>query len=576
MNRIDRVVIAGLVVVVAIAAMLIGGPALTPTPLLHPSESPTSAPITTYTEGVLGRPTAVNPLAARTQADRDLVALLFEGLVTLDAHGDPRPALARSWSTLPDGTSWVFHLRPDAQWHDGEPVTADDVVFTIATIQDPDYHGPGAGSWTGISASVVDPLTVRFDLDQPIGGFIDLVTQPIAPAHLLADTPVAALPSDPFGSEPVGSGPYALVELDTDHAVLEPAAAVAAPATGDASGPPASVDPLATLRPTARPGVVEPGIGRLEFRFFDDPTLLAGAFRDGKLDAVSGLDPAAAAALSDVPGSRLLREPATTLTAVALNLRPSRPQFSDARTRAALLGAIDRSRILTVAYGGLGTQADGLVPPSSWAFDPAASPPIPRDLKAAAKALTAAGWTKQKDGWHPGKAAAPQEINLLVPDHAVNPILFAVGSQVAADWKALGFVIKVEEVDPAVLAADRLRSANYDAAVVSVTIGHDPDLYPLLASTQTQTGGANIFGLQDPTLDTLLEKARAPGAVDARKAAFSAVQKRLAAGSYVLPIAWPDTVVVLGNRLQGTENRAIADGSERFWDVLDWRLADDR
>ena len=576
MNRIDRVVIAGLVLVVAIAAVLIGGPALTPTPAPHASASPSSAPVATYTEGVLGRPTSVNPLAARTQADRDLVALVFEGLVTLDAQGDPRPALARSWSTLPDGTSWVFHLRPDARWHDGETVTADDVVFTIATIQDPAYHGPGAGSWTGISASVVDPLTVRFDLDEPIGGFIDLATQPIAPAHLLADTPVTALPDDPFGSQPVGSGPYALVELDKDHAVLEPAAAVAAPAAGEASAAPASVDPLATPHPTARPGAVEPGIDRLELRFFDDPISLAGAFRDRHLDAVSGLDPAAAAALGEVPGSRLLREPATTLTAVALNLRPSRPQFSDARTRAALLGAIDRSRILTVAYDGLGTRADGLVPPSSWAFDPAASPAIRRDLKAAARALTAAGWTKAKDGWHAGKAAAPQELDLLVPDRAVNPVLFAVGSQVAADWKALGFVVNVEEVDPAVLAADRLRSANYDAAIVSVTIGHDPDLYPLLASTQTRTGGANVFGLQDPTLDDLLEAARRPGAEDARKAAFSAVQKRLTAGSYVLPIAWPDAVVVLGNRVQGTENRAIADGSERFWDVLDWRLADDR
>src|SRR5207249_2954896 len=238
----------------------------------------------------------------------------------------------------------------------------------------------------------------------------------------------------------------------------------------------------------ARPGAVEPGIGRLELRFFDVPISLAGAFRDRHLDAVSGLDPAAAAALGEVPGSRLLREPATTLTAVALNLRPSRPQFSDARTRAALLDAIDRSRILTVAYDGLGTRADGLVPPSSWAFDPAASPAIRRDLKAAARALTAAGWTKAKDGWHAGKAAAPQ----------------------------------------------------------------------------------------DPTPDDLLEAARRPGAEDARKAAFSAVQKRLTAGSYVLPIAWPDAVVVLGNRVQGTENRAIADGSERFWDVLDWRLADDR
>jgi peptide/nickel transport system substrate-binding protein len=579
MNRIDRAVIAGLVLAVAIAAFAIGGPAFSPAS--GPSAPAPSTPsavetVSIYTEGVLGRPTSVNPLAARTQADRDLVALVFEGLVTLGPGGEPRPALARSWAMAADGSSWTFHLRPDAHWHDGEPVTADDVAFTVATIQDPDYHGPGAGSWTGIKATVVDPLTVRFDLDQPIGDFIDLATQPIAPAHLLADIPAGAMADDLFGSQPVGSGPYALVELDKDHAVLEPAASVAAPAdTGEPSSRP-SVDPLATVRPTPHAAAVEPAIGRIDLRFFDDPTALAAAFRAGQLDAVSGLDPAAALALADVPGSRILRDPATTLTAVALNLRPSHPEFSDSRTRSALLTAIDRARVLSVAYGGLGTSAAGLIPPSSWAFDGTASPPIARNLAAAARTLKDAGWVKAKDGWHAGKAKSPEEIQLLVPDHTISPILFAVGSQVAADWQALGFPVSVMEVDPAVLAADRLRSGDFAAAVVSVSIGHDPDLYPLLASSQTRTGGANVFGLQDPTLDGLLETARQPGGLDARKAAFSAVQKRLAAGSYVLPIAWPDTVVVLGKRVQGTAERPLADGSERFWDVLDWRLADDR
>jgi ABC-type transport system substrate-binding protein len=381
---------------------------------------------------------------------------------------------------------------------------------------------------------------------------------------------------DPFGAQPVGAGPYALVALDKDRAVLEPAAMVAAPAQDGEPSVRPSVDPLATVRPTAHAAGIEPRIARLELRFFDDATALAGAFRAGQLDAVSGLDPAAAAALGDVPGSRLLRDPATTVSAVALNLRPTHPEFSDSRTREALLQSIDRARILSVAYGGLATRADGLVSPTSWAFDPAASPPVTRDLKAATKALKDAGWVKAKDGWHAGKAADPHEIELLVPDHSANPILFAVGSQVAADWDALGFNVRLVEVDPAVLAADRLRAGDYAAAIVSVTIGHDPDLYPLLASSQTRTGGANVFGLQDPTLDALLETARQPGSTEARKTAFRAAQKRIADGAYVLPIAWPDVVTVLRNRVQGTGNRPVADGSERFWDVLDWRLADDR
>jgi peptide/nickel transport system substrate-binding protein len=576
MNRLDRAIVAGLVLVIAIAAIAVGGQALLPKPGASATTSPAASGPVVYREGVLGRPTAVNPLAARTQADRDLVALTFEGLLSMDAAGQARPALARSWETSTDGATWTFHLRPDATWHDGLPVTADDVVFTVSTIQDPDYHGPGAGSWSGVHVSAVDERTVRFDLDPPLGGFAVLATQPIAPQHLLGDTPVSGLPDDPFGSRPIGSGPYAVIELDRDHAVLEPASTVSAPADGsDASAAP-SFDPLATSRPSAHDASPKPSIDRLEFRFFDDANSLAGAFRHDDLDAASGLDPAAAAALTDVPGSRLLREPATTLVAIALNLRPSHPELSDVDTRRALLEAIDRDRLVSVAYGGLATRADGLVPPSSWAFAAADTLGVAHDPAAAAAALKKAGWTKKKDGWHAGATKDPETLQLTFPTSDSNPILAAIGSQVAADWRALGFGVDVVQEDAATIAADRLRTGDYTAAVVSIEVGHDPDLYPLLASSQTQTGGANVFGIQDPDLDTLLETARQPNPDDVRIAAFDEVQKRLSAQTYLLPVAWPDTVVVLGKRVEGTSSRTVADGSERFRDVLDWRLADDR
>lgn len=608
MNRSDRAVIAGLVLVLAFAAFAIGGPSFAPTGP-GPSTLPSLPPSEPYREGVLGRPTNVNPLAARTQADRDLVALVFEGLVGRDDEARPAPALATGWTTSKDGATWTFTLDPAARWQDGPAVTSTDVAFTIRTLQDPDYRGPGAGSWTGIEVTVVDPVTVRFTMATPIGGFLDLATQPIVPEHLLGGIPAGAIPDDPFGEAPVGSGDYAIVELDRNHAILEPRAGGApdgagSPVLGPSGAPGASADPLVTPRATARPAD-EGGLGRMEFRFFDDADALAAAFRAGSLDAVSGLDPAAAAALADATGARALRYPSTTVSVAALNLRPSEPTFVDPRVRQALLRAIDRTRIVDVIYGGMATRADDLIPPSSWVVSapepataspgPSAVPPSPaasagprpsagagpsaapgRDLKAAARGLTEAGWTKQKDGWHPPSAKAARTLELLVPDRAANPILFAVGSQIAADWTALGFTVAVVERDPAVLVTDHLRTGDFEIALLDIAIGHDPDLYPLLASSQTRTGGANVFGLQDPALDALLEAARKPGADGARIAAFAALQKRLVGGTYLLPLAWPDKVVIVTDRVVGPVVREVADGSERFGDVLTWRLADDR
>jgi ABC-type oligopeptide transport system substrate-binding subunit len=112
--------------------------------------------------------------------------------------------------------------------------------------------------------------------------------------------------------------------------------------------------------------------------------------------------------------------------------------------------------------------------------------------------------------------------------------------------------------------------------VIDMSIGLDPDLYPLLASSQTRTGGLNLIGLQDSTLDGLLSAARKPGTAETRKAAYTALQTQLSAGEYILPVAFADEVVVARENVQEVVVQPVGDPSDRFWDVLTWRLANDR
>ncbi|HET9520487.1 MAG TPA: hypothetical protein VFO73_05515, partial [Candidatus Limnocylindrales bacterium] len=162
------------------------------------------------------------------------------------------------------------------------------------------------------------------------------------------------------------------------------------------------------------------------------------------------------------------------------------------------------------------------------------------------------------------------------PDGDMSAALRVAAERVAADWKALGFAVEVVEAAPGALLSDYLETGEFTAAALDVSIGHDPDLYPLLASSQTQTGGLNIIGLQDAALDELLAAARKPGTVEARKAAYTALQTQLAAGRYVLPIAFADEVVVVRDDVGGVVVQPVSDPSDRFWDVLTWRLASDR
>lgn len=570
MTHRDRGIIAALLIVFGLVSAVV----LLPADAVPPAASPTPSPIAArpYREGFLGQPTSVSPFGATTDADRALVALTFSGLVRLGSDGDPAPDLAASWTVDPAGASYTFELRSDATWQDGQPVTAHDVAFTIDTLKDPAYTGAGGASWQDVTVTVLGPRTVRFDLANPIAGFLHAATQPIAPAHLLEGIPAADLATDPFGQAPVGSGPYRLLSWNAGEASLE--AATPEPAGSAAPSPTPTIDSLATPGPSVGPS--GPGLSRIEFRFSEDPQALVAAYRAGDLDAVSGLPPALAAELGSEAGSRLLRYPRPTLTAVVFDLRAGRATFRDPRARRALLEALDRDAIVAGPIAGLAVRADAPIPPFFADYDASASTALQQDPAVAAKDLAAGGWKHTSAGWLQPGAKSPAPLRLLCPDAASNPVACAVAESVAADWRAIGLAVDVVALPPSELVAKHLRTGDFDAAVLDIALGLEPDLYPLLASSQTVGGGSNVSGLQDTQLDQKLIAARRPGTDAARRAAWRDLQSYLAARTFLLPIAFRDEAVVASDRLLGPVGREIGDGSERFYDVLTWRLADDR
>jgi ABC-type transport system substrate-binding protein len=308
-SRRDAAVVLVLVLVLGVLGAAIAAPGFSP--VVAPVATPTPAPIPIHREAVVGLPSSVNPVTARTQADRDLVALLFRGLVRSGQDGRPIADLATGWTVEAKGTRWTFRLRPDASWQDGVPVTSEDFVYTVHVLQDPAYTGPLAAGWQGVTATALDLTTVRFDLAVPLGGFLQAAAQPLLPAHLLASVPVADLADSPFSSRPIGNGPFALTDLTQDAATLVPVLGPYDPGSG----------PLATVSAGALPPGT-PMLAGLELRFYAGSDQAAAAYRAGEVDAVSGLPPAVAAGLAAEPATRRIDYPGTTLTGVFLNLRP--------------------------------------------------------------------------------------------------------------------------------------------------------------------------------------------------------------------------------------------------------------
>lgn len=615
----DRAVTGLLVAALSLAAIAIAAPRApgsagggSPTPSEAPSAS--AAPPAVYREGVVGRPSSVTPLTAHTVADRTLVGLVFSGLVGLGPGDTLVPDLAASWTVDQGGRVWTVEIRPDASWQDGQPVTADDVVYTVSALKDPSAVGGLAASWADVTVEALGPKTVRFTLGTPVGGFLGALTQPLLPAHLLGDVPMSDLAGSAFASSPVGSGPFILSQLDATRAVLvrsataaatgpaaspsgpppaspgpSPATSSAAPASSPAPAAPtpASASPRATPSagaaaapspsPSATPvstAVADPSgrpIERIEITFFDTEAALSSAFAAGQIDAAADLSAAATQALGRGAATSVLDYPTTTLTAVLLNLRPTHPELRDPNVRKALLGAVDRAQIAASVLGGQARVANALVPPESWAYDAAKVVPVAYDRAASAKLLKGAGWTSVAGRWRAPKAKAPYAITLLTVPPEVNPRLAAVAEVVARAWTALGLATTVAHLAATDLAA-RLQDGDFAAAVLDVVSGPEPDLYPLLGSSQVRANGSNRSGYQDPGLDKLLEAARKYGPPESRRAAWSALLGDLSARLPVLPIAWADEEVVVRG-LSGATPRPIVRTGDRFWDVLAWRLA---
>ena len=200
MTQRDRAVVAALSALLVVLALALTIPAAAPpAPLAAASASPngsaqaSSALPPIYREGVVSSPSSITPLTARTQADRDLSRLVFSGLVARGSGSTYLPDLATSWSVDSSGKTWTFKLRPGAQWQDGQPVTADDVVFTVGLLKDPAYRGALANSWREVTVARIDAQTVQFTLATPIAGFLEDAMVGILPQHLLASVSAARL-----------------------------------------------------------------------------------------------------------------------------------------------------------------------------------------------------------------------------------------------------------------------------------------------------------------------------------------------------------------------------------------------
>ncbi len=501
----------------------------------------------TYIEGLVGAPQYINPILCHyNQVDSDLVALIFSGLTKLNEKSEIVPDLAQDYQVSEDGTVYTFRLRSNVFWHDGQPLTADDVVFTIQAIQDPDFKGAPylADLWRDVAVEKVDERTVRFTLNEPFTPFIDYTTIGLLPQHLLKDVPAEELPTHPFNLQPVGTGPFAFKHLNDNAILLQ-----------------------SNLQPWRQPPFLE----QVQFKFFPSYETLFHAYDQGEVEGIPGLRPADLEWVQQRESLQLFTTILSGYSVIYLNSHnPNTVFFQDKNVRQALLYGLDRQRLINEVLNGQGLVAHSPILPNSWAFDPQIKK-YGYDPKRAGELLDQAGWTDTDGDGIRDREGLPLRFAFLGSDDALRRQIL---EEVTRQWAQIGVKAEPQTAGVSGLIRDFLRPRHFDAVLVEWdSLPADPDPYPLWHSTQASEDGQNYGAFVNQEADKLIEEARRITDTTRRTELYRAFQEIFAEEVPAILLAYPTYNYAVDQVIHDVQIGPLQTPSDRFRTIHEWYIA---
>jgi len=328
-----------------------------------------------YSEGLLGQPRFLNPVyAIANDVDRDLVQLLFSGLMKYNLKGEIVPDLAKDYRILEDGKVYEFDLKENIFWQDGKEITVDDVIFTVETIQDSDYKSPLRGSWLGVKAEKVSEKTVRFKLDKSSGVFLENCTLKIIPKHIWKEISPENFPLSFYNLKPISSGPYKLEKISQSE-------------TGKITS--------LTLVTNQRYFGKKPNIPKITFYFYETENDLIAACLTGQIKGFT------ISSIENLQKCNLVGNfysfSLPRYFAVFFNLKNSK-LFSDKNIREAFALATDKRELITKILLGKGKVVDSPILPEIYNFS-APSKTYEFNLEKAKTILDKEGFIEKENGF---------------------------------------------------------------------------------------------------------------------------------------------------------------------------------
>lgn len=549
-----------------------------------------------YREAIVGNPQFINPLfASANEVDTDLARLLFSGLMRYDENGALVPDLAESFAVNDKQTEFTFTLRPNVVWHDGEPLTMNDVLFTFRAIQDQLYGSPLRVSFQGVTITQADERTIKFTLEKPFAPFLGSLTAGIVPAHIWGPIDPRNARMAPYNTRPVGSGPLKFKELVRNE-------------TG-------FIQSITTERNAAfyrKP----PYLDTVQTRFYQS---FDEAIQDIRSKQVDGLHfvPKQFKGRVERKHIQLYTLQLPRYTALFFNAKQA-PILKAKDVRQALGLAIDKTALLNDVLQGDGVVINSPILEGFIGYDTAFHA-NGIDLARAEELLAKAGWQKitraeyierrsktlreelektaKEEASETADTATSTDVGLEIQrqiDERLNgeipqnqetfrakkdamlqltittvadEELAAVAERVASYWRALGAQVAIRAVNPREVVNEVLRPRTYDVLLYGEIIGADPDPFPFWHSSQIDYPGLNLANFINRKADVLLEEARVATDEKIRVDKYRAFQEILRDEYPAAFLYAPTYTYAVSTEIMGITTARIVSPADRFNDI---------
>lgn len=436
-------------------------------------------------EGIIGTPRFANPVLASTEADRALVNLIYSGLMRKNTQGEIIPDLAESVAISEDKLSYTFRLRNEIFFHDGKPITADDVVFTINAIKDPILKSPRKGNWDGVLVEKIDESQVKFILKQPYANFIENTTLPIMPAHIWENSPIELNEANLY---PIGSGPYQVLNLKKES-----------------SGIVVSYD-LVSFKKFA---LGHPFIRKINLSFYKNEDDALAALRNKNIDQLSSISPENTAYVKE-KGNAIVQSTLPRIFGLFFN-QSQNQIFTNKNVVNAIDKAIDKERIVQEILGGYGKVINNPIPENIYEVPEGIQVTHEENINTAKTLLAKDGWVLGEDGYlsktttDNTKKKTTTTLGFAISTGNA-PELSKAAEIIKENLSEIGINVDIKTFEVGNLNQAVIRPRKYDALLFGEIINTESDLYAFWHSSQRKDPGLNVAMYTNAKVDKILEE----------------------------------------------------------------------